>query len=292
LTHRFNWKKASMAAALCYGVRGGGAQLCFHVTAGTYDTATLIEVLGELRRFLGGEKATLLWDGLPAHRSRAMRAFMNTQRHWPVVERLPAYAPELNPVEALWSSLKAIELANLTSPTLAEVIAQAHQGIERVRRTPISPIRSYGTPAYRSHDPSTQHPSPLNSRRGSDVLSGCLRQRRGRRRRGGGTAAALPYSNTGAMSTTTSWQGREHCIRVRQVPPVGQRRRTTPGAGPRWQPRTSLPQSRSPPPRSRRMTAQPGRPVRAMVTRLSAMRGHERTREYGLGLLNLLDYLT
>ena len=94
------------------------------------------EVLGELRRFLGGEKATLLWDGLPSHRSNAMRAWLNTQRSWLVVERLPAYAPELNPVEGLWSSLKAVELANLTGPTLAEVIGQAHRGIERVRGTP------------------------------------------------------------------------------------------------------------------------------------------------------------
>jgi transposase len=136
LTHPFNWKKASMAAAICYGVRGGGAQLAFHVTAGNYDTDTLIEVLGELRRFLGGEKATLLWDGLPAHRSTAMRAWLATQRSWLVVERLPAYAPDLNPVEGLWSSLKAVELANLTSSTLAEVIDQAHRGIDRVRRTP------------------------------------------------------------------------------------------------------------------------------------------------------------
>jgi hypothetical protein len=52
-----------------------------------------------------------------------------------VVERLPAYAPNLNPVEELWSSLNAVELGNLTGPTLAEVIAQAHRGIERVRRT-------------------------------------------------------------------------------------------------------------------------------------------------------------
>jgi transposase len=65
-----------------------------------------------------------------------MRAWLNTQRHWLVVERLPAYAPELNPVEGLWSSLKAVELANLTSPTLAEVIGQAHKGVERLRRTP------------------------------------------------------------------------------------------------------------------------------------------------------------
>jgi hypothetical protein len=99
LTHPFNWKKASMAAALCYGIRGGGAQLCFHVMAGNYDTNSLIGVLGELRRFLGGQKATLLWDGLPSHRSNAMRAWLHTQRSWLVVERLPAYAPELNPVE-------------------------------------------------------------------------------------------------------------------------------------------------------------------------------------------------
>jgi transposase len=136
LTHPFNWKKASMAAAICYGVRGGGAQLAFHVTAGNYDTDTLVEVLQGLRRFLGGEKATLLWDGLPSHRSRAMQAWLNRQRSWLVVERLPAYAPELNPVEGLWSCLKAVELANLTSPSLAEVIAQAHKGIQRVRRTP------------------------------------------------------------------------------------------------------------------------------------------------------------
>ena len=125
-----------MAAALCYGVGGGGAELAFHVTAGNYDTDTLIEVLGELRRFLGGERATLLWDGLPAHRSRAMRAWLNTQRTWLVVERLPAYAPGAEPDRGLWSSLKAVELANLVAPTLAEVIAQGHRGIDRVRRTP------------------------------------------------------------------------------------------------------------------------------------------------------------
>jgi transposase len=59
-----------------------------------------------------------------------MRAWLNTQRSWLVVERLPAYAPELNPVEGLWSSLKAVELANLALPTLGEVIDQADRGVE------------------------------------------------------------------------------------------------------------------------------------------------------------------
>jgi hypothetical protein len=69
-----------------------------------------------------------VWDGLPAHRSQAMRAWLRGQRSWLVVEPLPGYAPELNPVEALWSSLKGVELANLAGDTLDEVIAAAERG--------------------------------------------------------------------------------------------------------------------------------------------------------------------
>ncbi len=65
-----------------------------------------------------------------------MRNWLNRQRSWLVVECLPAYAPELNLVEGLWSNLKAVELANLTGPTLAEVLGQAYGGIGRVRQTP------------------------------------------------------------------------------------------------------------------------------------------------------------
>jgi hypothetical protein len=100
IRHRFKWKRVSMAAGLCYGSHGGGAQLAFHHQVDAYDTDSLIGALGELRRALGGQKATLLWDGLPAHRSKAMRAWLGRQRRWLVVEPLPGYAPELNPVGA------------------------------------------------------------------------------------------------------------------------------------------------------------------------------------------------
>jgi transposase len=42
-----------------------------------------------------------------------MKLFIASQRHWLVVERLPAYAPDLNPVEMIWGNLKSSELANL-----------------------------------------------------------------------------------------------------------------------------------------------------------------------------------
>jgi transposase len=136
IRHHFKWKRASMAAGLCYGSRGGGAALAFYHQVGAYNTQTLIQALGELRRFLGGQKATLLWDGLPAHRSKLMRVWLRRQRSWLVVEPLPGYAPELNPVEGLWASLKSVELANLAGDTLQEVTAAAERGVQRIRGTP------------------------------------------------------------------------------------------------------------------------------------------------------------
>jgi transposase len=147
IRHHGKWKRASMAAGLCYGSRGGGASLAFHHQVGPYDTDTLIGALGQLRRALGGQKATLVWDGLPAHRSLAMAAWLRRQRHWLVVEPLPGYAPDLNPVEALWSNLKGVELANLAGDTLQEVTAAAERGIQRIRAThwlPYSFLRHCG----------------------------------------------------------------------------------------------------------------------------------------------------
>jgi putative transposase len=65
-----------------------------------------------------------------------MQAFLRRQRHWLVVEPLPTYAPDLNPVEALWANLKGVELANLAGDTLGEVTAAAERGIQRIRGTP------------------------------------------------------------------------------------------------------------------------------------------------------------
>lgn len=113
LRHRLNWKRASMAGALGYHSTDPdrGARLCFHLKPGSY-TARLIEVLEQVKVFHRGERVVLVWDGLSAHWSRAMRAWVAGQ-DWLSLERLPAYAPELNPVELLWPWLKKCELANL-----------------------------------------------------------------------------------------------------------------------------------------------------------------------------------
>ena len=132
LRHRVAWKRASMAAALGYHPAGSKARLCFHLQADSYDTDSLIEVLEKLKGFYTGQQVVLLWDGLSSHWSHKMRAHMDAQRHWLTVERLPAYAPELNPVEYLWANLKGGALANCTGDTIAQVADQAQHGIQRV----------------------------------------------------------------------------------------------------------------------------------------------------------------
>ena len=64
-----------------------------------------------------------------------MRTWLRRQRSWVVVEPLPAYAPNLSPVEALWASRKAVELANPAGDTLAEVAAAAKRGVQRMPHT-------------------------------------------------------------------------------------------------------------------------------------------------------------
>ena len=137
LRHRQrNWARLSMAAMCCYRPDSTRARLAFQLQPGSYNDQVLIGVLTQLRRFLSGQKVTLLWDGLRSHWSRPMRAFIASQRGWLVVERLPAYAPELNPVEGVWSNLKGQELANYAADTVDDLAQHARRGITRVRRRP------------------------------------------------------------------------------------------------------------------------------------------------------------
>jgi DDE superfamily endonuclease len=70
LRHRFNWKRLSMAAAIAYAHDRSRARIVFQTRPGAYNDQALIEFLGALHDELGGAKVTLIWDGLPSHRSK------------------------------------------------------------------------------------------------------------------------------------------------------------------------------------------------------------------------------
>lgn len=107
--------------------------------AGTVLAATLTACGGSSEaatRTGGGEQRHEKNEGgLSAHCCRPMRAWV-AEQDWLTLERLPAYAPVLNPVELLWSSLKKRELAYLAGDHLADVTDATGQGIHRINAHP------------------------------------------------------------------------------------------------------------------------------------------------------------
>ena len=131
LRHRFNWKRLSLAGALAYEPDGSDARLFFELRPGAYNDEALIAFLSELHE-VEQRGVLLIWDGLPSHRSRRMSEWIVSQRDWLSVERLPGYAPDLNPIENVWGNLKSQELANLCSDTIDKVADIAEQGLDRI----------------------------------------------------------------------------------------------------------------------------------------------------------------
>jgi transposase len=95
----------------------------------------IIEFLEHLQRHLPG-KLLVIWDGLPGHRSRLVKDFVAGQAGRLELERLPSYAPELNPVEYLWGHLKHHELPNVCAKNLSELSHHAIRALRRLRRRP------------------------------------------------------------------------------------------------------------------------------------------------------------
>jgi transposase len=62
--------------------------------------------------------------------------FISKHRDRLQIERLPAYAPELNPVEYLWGYLKHHAIPNLCPRNLSELSTVARRALGRIRRKP------------------------------------------------------------------------------------------------------------------------------------------------------------
>ena len=82
-------------------------------------------------------KLLVIWDGSPIHRNIQVKTFLaNGAARQIHLERLPAYAPDLNPDEGTWRHLKYIELRNVCCFDLAHLHQQLTLAILRLRRKP------------------------------------------------------------------------------------------------------------------------------------------------------------
>jgi hypothetical protein len=104
-------KKVSVIAAICIPPARDRVFLYFRLHADVSITSFLIRDFLRCLLYRLPGPVVLLWDRLQAHRGRVIRNFI---QHHPRLHTcfLPPYAPELNPVEYVWSYLKMNPLAN------------------------------------------------------------------------------------------------------------------------------------------------------------------------------------
>ncbi len=80
---------------------------------------------------------TVIWDGAPIHHSHIVKDFLRERAAKRLhLERLPGYAPDLNPEEGVWNYLKRLGLANVCCRDLAELTEQVRQDKQRIRDQP------------------------------------------------------------------------------------------------------------------------------------------------------------
>jgi transposase len=127
LQYHFNWKVLSAIAGITWW------SFYFRLFPGAIRGPQLIEFLTHLLRHIPG-KLLVIWDGLPAHRSRLVKQWVSTQASRLELEQLPAYAPELNPVEYIWGHWKHHELPNFCPKTFAQLSYHARRALRRMRR--------------------------------------------------------------------------------------------------------------------------------------------------------------
>jgi transposase len=113
-----------------------GGPLYFRSQEHPVNSDDVVGFREHLRREVPGRMVSI-WDGAPIHRRRVIQQFLArgaAQRLH--LERLPAYAPELNPGEGLWPQLTGGELRHVCCGNSPHRTHEVRGAVKRVRRKP------------------------------------------------------------------------------------------------------------------------------------------------------------
>jgi len=129
LRYHFRWKTLSLIVGIAWW------NFYFRLFPGSIKAPQIITFLSHLLRHLR-RPLLVIWEGLPGHRSVALRDFVAVQGDRLTLEFLPGYTPELNPVEDIWGYLKQHEIPNLCPRELSQLSTAARTTLRRRRRRP------------------------------------------------------------------------------------------------------------------------------------------------------------
>lgn len=126
-------QKVSVIASLGLSPRRDRLRLDYQTLADAYfDNWSVAGYLQAMVQGLGG-RFVVIWDGGAMHKGDPIRALEARSSGRLVLERLPPFAPMLNPVEALWSWLKWERLSNFAPRDVGELDQRVVAELESVR---------------------------------------------------------------------------------------------------------------------------------------------------------------
>lgn len=100
-----------------------------------FTSEDIVWFLSQLCRRYRKRDLLIIWDGAAIHRSEAVKQFLRERPGRIHLERLPAYSPELNPVELVWSQLKG-NLKNRVFTDLDELTIGVLEQTKRLENEP------------------------------------------------------------------------------------------------------------------------------------------------------------
>jgi transposase len=121
--------RLSVIAGLTLSARRRHVGLYFAIHRNNVTTAEVEAFIRRVRRQVG-RPLIVVMDRLPAHRSAARRLARDERFE---VEWLPAYAPDLNPVEPAWSHTKYADLANYVPDDVLDLEVEADVSLHEAR---------------------------------------------------------------------------------------------------------------------------------------------------------------
>lgn len=129
-----SWKSITVTGIIATKADRKKPKAFFTAKKGSVRAGDTIRTLKHLLRCVRGGMA-LFMDGLPAHRAKAVRLFLHqNKKRFQMVERFPAYAPELNPQEYVWSASKGRDMANFCPSKDLDLQTQTRRSLKRIQR--------------------------------------------------------------------------------------------------------------------------------------------------------------
>jgi transposase len=103
------------------------------VTQSHRHSVTGEQIIAFLKRLLRAIRGpvVLVWDNAPIHTRKSVREFIAAHSRL-TVSNFPSYAPELNPVEFVWTQLSEF-LAGRAPMQITELAKLVHSGLQRTR---------------------------------------------------------------------------------------------------------------------------------------------------------------